>query len=192
MLIWVTNFINTYLYYLVIGLLTTIYLSWSYIRTSAGREWLDNIKIKFPSLGVVIRNLYLARISESLSTLIKAGIPILEALKITSELVGNENYKKIMLAAEENVRGGGTMSEILVKHEEVPPLFASMVAIGEKTGKLDFMLEHLSKFYKSESDTAINSIAQLIEPMLVLILGFAVAILVSSILLPIYNLVGVA
>ena len=192
MLIWVTNFINTYLYYLVIGLLTTIYLSWSYIRTSAGREWLDNIKIKFPSLGVVIRNLYLARISESLSTLIKAGIPILEALKITSELVGNENYKKIILAAEENVRGGGTMSEILVKHEEIPPLFASMVAIGEKTGKLDFMLEHLSKFYKSESDTTINSIAQLIEPMLVLILGFAVAILVSSILLPIYNLVGVA
>src|SRR3989338_2619228 len=97
-----------------------------------------------------------------------------------------------MLSAEENVRGGGTISEILDKYEEMPPLFTSMVAIGEKTGKLDFILEHLSKFYKSESDTTIDSMSQLIEPILVLVLGFAVALLVSSILLPIYNLVGIA
>lgn len=192
LLILVTNFVNKYLYYLATGILGLIYMSWTYIKTPAGKEWLDNIKIKFPSLGTVVRNLYLARIAESLSTLIKAGIPILEAIRITSDLVGNENYKKIMLAAEENVRGGGTMSEILIKYEEMPPLFTSMVAIGEKTGKLDFMLEHLSKFYKSESDTTIDSISQLIEPILVLILGFGVAILVSSILLPIYNLVGIA
>lgn len=191
-LIWTTSFINTYLYYLVLGVLALIYLGWSYIRTPAGQEWIDNAKINFPSLGMVVRNLYLARIAESLSTLIKAGIPILDALKITSDLVGNANYKKIMLAAEENVRGGGAISEILEKHAEVPPLFTSMVAIGEKTGKLDFMLEHLSKFYKSESDNTIDSISQLIEPILVFLLGIAVAILVSSILLPIYNLVGVA
>lgn len=192
MLIWTTGFINTYLYYLVIGTLVLIYLGWTYIRTPGGIEWLDNVKIKFPSLGGVIRNLYLARIAESLSTLIKAGIPILDSIKITADLVGNANYRKIMLAAEDNVRGGGTISEVLDKYEEVPPLFTSMVAIGEKTGKLDFMLEHISKFYKSESDTTIDSISQLIEPILVLILGFGVAVLVSSILLPIYNLVGIA
>ncbi|MBI2674221.1 MAG: type II secretion system F family protein [Candidatus Yanofskybacteria bacterium] len=191
-LIWVTDFVNTYFYFLTLGLFVLIYSGWTWIKTPGGRTWLDNAKIKFPSLGVVIRNLYLARIAESLSTLIKAGIPILDALKITSELVGNENYKKIMLVAEDNVRGGGTISEIFVKYEEMPPLFTSMVAIGEKTGKLDFMLEHISKFYKSESDTTIDSISQLIEPILVLILGFAVAILVASILLPIYNLVGIA
>ena len=191
-LIWVTDFINTYLYFLMLGILAIIYSGWTWIQTSAGKEWLDNVKIKIPSLGVVVRNLYLARIAESLSTLIKAGIPILDALRITSDLVGNENYKKIILAAEENVRGGEAISEVLDKHTEVPPLFTSMVAIGEKTGKLDFMLEHLSKFYRSESDTTIDSISQLIEPILVLVLGFAVAILVSSILLPIYNLVGVA
>ena len=191
-LVWVTNFINAYLYYLIIGMLVFVYLGWAYIKTAGGRKWLANVKINFPSLGMVIRNLYLARIAESLSTLIKAGIPILDGIKITSDLVGNENYKKIMLSAEENVRGGGTISEILDKYEEMPPLFTSMVAIGEKTGKLDFILEHLSKFYKSESDTAIDSMSQLIEPILVLVLGFAVALLVSSILLPIYNLVGVA
>lgn len=192
MLMWTTNFVNTYLYYLAIGTLALIYSGWTYIKTPAGKEWIDNAKVKLPSLGVVIRNLYLARIAESLSTLIKAGIPILDAIQITSDLVGNENYRKIMLAAEENVRGGGAISEVLNKHEEVPPLFTSMIAIGEKTGKLDFMLEHLSKFYKSESDNTIDNISQLIEPIIVLVLGFAVAILVSSILLPIYNLVGIA
>lgn len=188
----ITKFVNKYLYYLLVGFFGLVYFAWSYMKTPAGRDWLDNAKIKIPSLGMVIRNLYLARISESLSTLIKAGIPILDAIRITSDLIGNANYKKIMLASEENVRGGGTMSEILVKHKEIPPLFSSMVAIGEKTGKLDFMLAHLAKFYKSESDTAIESISQLIEPILVLVLGFGVAVLVSSILLPIYNLVGIA
>lgn len=191
-LIWVVNFINTYLYFLILGISALIYSGWTWIRTLGGKEWLDNAKIKSPVLKVVIKNLYLARIAESLSTLIKAEIPILEALKITADLVGNENYRKIMLAAEENVRNGGAISEILGKYEEMPPLFTSMVAIGERTGKLDFILEHISKFYKSESDNTINSISQLIEPVLVLILGFAVAILVSSILLPIYSLVGVA
>jgi len=191
-LIWITNFVNKYLYFLMFGILLLVYLTWSYIRTPAGKNRLDDIKIKFPSLGPVIRNLYLARIAESLSTLIKAGIPILDAIRISADLVGNENYRKIMLAAEENVRGGGTISEVLIQYKEVPPLFSSMVSIGEKTGKLDFMLEHLSKFYKSESDTTIDSISQLIEPILVLVLGFGVAVLVSSILLPIYNLVGIA
>src|SRR5690606_20270254 len=103
---WVTDFINKYLYFLTAGLGVIIYTLYSYLRTPAGKEWFDNLKVNFPSLGSVIRNLYLARLSESLSTLIKAGIPILDGLQITSELVGNENYKKIVLEAEENVRGG--------------------------------------------------------------------------------------
>ena len=190
-LIWVTNFVNENIYYLIIMTLIFIYAGWLYIRTPSGKAWLDNLKITIPTLGSVIKNLYLARIAESLSTLIKAGISILDALRITSELVGNENYRKIMLATEDNVRGGGAISEVLEKYKEMPPLFTSMTAIGEKTGKLDFMLEHLSKFYRSESDNTIDNIAQLIEPILILVLGLAVAILVSSILLPIYSLVGV-
>lgn len=190
-LIWVTNFINSYLYYLFTFFFGSIFLGWRYVKTSEGKTMLDNIKINMPVLGAVVRNLYLARISESLSTLIKSEIPILDVIHITSDLVGNVNYKKILLDAEDSVRGGGSMSNVFNKYKEIPPLMSSMVAIGEKTGKLDFMLEHISKFYKSESDTTINNIATLIEPILVLVLGIAVAILVSAILLPIYNLVNV-
>ena len=191
-LIWVTSFVNKYLIFLMTFFIALIAGVWRYIGTPSGRAWLDNIKITFPSLGIVVRSLYLARISESLSTLIKSGIPILDALHITSELVGNMNYQKILLDAEESVRGGGTISESFSKYAEIPPLTTSMISIGEKTGKLDFMLSHISKYYKSESENAIGSISQLIEPILVLLLGIAVAILVSAILLPIYNLVGVS
>ena len=192
LLIWVTSFVNQYLIFLVAFFIAAIVGGGRYIQTPSGRAWLDNVKINMPSLGTVVRNLYLARISESLSTLIKSGIPILDALHITSELVGNLNYQRVLLDAEENVRGGGTISESFSKYSEIPALVTSMVAIGEKTGKLDFMLTHISKYYKSESENAIGSISQLIEPILVMILGLAVAILVSAILLPIYNLVGVS
>lgn len=189
-LIWLTEFINNYLVIVAIAIFGTVYGIWAYIRTAGGRAWLDNLKINAYSVGPVIRNLYLARIAESLSTLIKSGISILDSLSITADLVGNKNYELVLKEAEANVRNGGTISEIFMKSKDIPPLVSSMVSIGEKTGKLDYMLGHIAKFYKSESDTAIEGISQLIEPILVLVLGFAVAILVSSILLPIYSLVG--
>jgi len=189
-LIVITEFLNSYLYHILLILIVGGFIITRFMKTLQGKAWRDNFLITMPGLGKVVQNLYLARMAESLSTLIKSGLPILDALKITADLVGNENYKKILFAAEENVRSGGSISEILIQHKEVPPLFSSMVAIGGRTGKLDYMLEHISKFYKSESDTAIGSITQLIEPILVLVLGFAVAILVSSILLPIYSMVG--
>ncbi|KKW02028.1 MAG: hypothetical protein UY36_C0012G0011 [Parcubacteria group bacterium GW2011_GWA1_49_11] len=185
-----TDFLNNNIYYILAVLIIGGFFFFRYIKTPRGRVWRDNALINLPGMGGVVRNLYLARIAETLSTLIKAGISILDAIQITAKLVGNENYKRIMLEADENVRSGGSISEILLRHNEVPPLFSSMVAIGERTGKLDYMLEHISKFYKSESEASIGSITQLIEPILVLVLGFGVAVLVSSILLPIYSLVG--
>lgn len=186
----VTDFLNKYIYYILAIFIIGGFLTFRFLKTPGGKAWRDNFLVNMPSLGKVVRNLYLARIAESLSTLIKSGLPILDALQISSDLVGNENYRKIILSAEENVRNGGNISEILSQHKEMPPLFSSMVAIGERTGKLDYMLEHISKFYKSESDSAIGSITTLIEPILILVLGFGVAVLVSAVLLPIYSMVG--
>ncbi len=188
MLIFATHTFNAYK--VPIFFLVTIvgFFGYYYSRTEEGRMYIDTLKIKIPSLGVVSRNLYLARIAESLSTLIKSGIPILDSLKLTADLVGNVIYKGIIVEAEENVRSGGNISEALMRHpKEIPSLFSSMMSVGERTGKIDYILEHIAKFYKSESDNAIQNISQLIEPILVLILGLGVAILVSSILLPIYN-----
>jgi len=189
-LIWTTDFFNNNLVVTSIIGVTVIVLGVYFMRTPEGKVWLDNIKIKTPPLGNVIRNLYLARIADSLSTLMKSGIPILDSLRITADLVGNIRYRTIILDAHDSVKGGGSISSSLAKYEEIPPLFSSMISIGERTGKMDFILEHVSKFYKSESESSIDTIGQIIEPALILVLGVAVAGLVSSILLPIYNVVG--
>jgi len=190
-LIAITNFVNKFYYLIIFGTISIISYLYYYIRTPKGREWFDDLKIELPYFGPIIRNFYVARISESLATLIKAGIPILDSLVITSNIVNNNNYKKIILSATESIKQGDTIADSFKNHPEIPPLLSSMISIGEKTGKLSAMLEHVAKFYNNESENAIQSISQLIEPIMVLILGFAVAVLVSSILLPMYNLVGV-
>lgn len=190
MLIWVTNFANQYMVQVSIVSVFAVSIFIYLIRTPEGEDWFDGLKVKLPYLGATVRNLYLARIAESLTTLMKAGIPIIDALRITSELVGNAVYRRIVIDATETVKGGGTISAAFIKYKEIPPLFSSMIAIGERTGKMDFILDHVAKFYKSEAENAIQGMSQIIEPAVILLLGVAVAGLVSSILLPMYNVVG--
>lgn len=192
MLVATTNFVNSFIILIIAGIILTIFFFVRYVRTENGREWWDAVKIDAPRVGIISKAFYMARLSESLSTLVRVGIPILDALSLTSDLVGNVVYRKILLEAMENVRGGGSISETLAKYDEIPKLVPAMLAIGEKSGKTDFMLENLSKFYKEEADNAVSTITQIIEPVLILFLGAAVGIVVSSILLPIFGLVGAA
>ncbi|TSC74033.1 MAG: hypothetical protein G01um101444_393 [Parcubacteria group bacterium Gr01-1014_44] len=189
-LIFLTNFITNYIVFI---LLVIVFLFWflrQYIKTNAGKYLVDRLKISFPRIGLIARNVYLARISETLSTLIKSGVPILESLKITSEIAGNYIFRDILMEARENVRNGGSISTVLSKHPEVPQLVSAMLSIGEKTGKTDFMLEHIFKFYNTEADRDIQNLSILIEPVLLLLLGLGAGILVAGILLPIFSLVG--
>ncbi len=188
-LIFVTNFVNKYYYFIIFSALFLIGYSYYYIRTPKGRDQFDNLKIKAPYLGPMIKNFYISRISESLATLVKSGIPILDSFLITSNIVNNTRYRKILIEATESIKRGETIANSLKDYPEIPPLLSSMIAIGEKTGKLSAMLDHVAKFFKGESESAIQTLSQLIEPAMVLVLGLAVAVLVSSILLPMYNLV---
>ena len=189
-LIATTNFVNRYIVLLLVLFFGGIILLFNYIKTPQGSRWFDNLKVNLPQFGKIIRNLYLARIAETLATLIKSGVPILEGLNITSDVVGNIIFKEIVLQARENVQGGGTISEVLERYREFPPLVTSMLAIGEKTGRIDFMLENIFNFYKTESENDIQNLSQLIEPILILLLGLGVGLLVAAVLLPIYSLVG--
>lgn len=191
-LIAVTGFINQYFFLLLILLISGIFLLLHYVKTPQGRDKFDNFKIQMPQFGRVIRNFYLARIAETLATLIKSGVPILDGIGITADVVGNVIYRDILLQAQENVQSGGTISEVFEKYKEIPPLVSSMLVIGEKTGRTDFMLENIFNFYKAESENSIQNLSQLIEPVLILILGLGVGLLVSAVLLPIYSLVGAA
>jgi type IV pilus assembly protein PilC len=189
----VTDFANQYMV-LILGMLVLIVVgSWQWVRTTEGRSWWDGTKIRLPIFGTILKSLYLSRIAENMATLIKSDIAILDALRVTGDIVDNVVYRDILLHAEESVRGGGAMSDVLRQYRgEVPSLMTSMIAIGERTGKMDYMLGHVSKFYRMESESRIDSISSLIEPVLVVVLGLGVAVIVSAVLLPLYSMVGVS
>lgn len=191
-LIWLTDFVNQYILLILIFIVVVVVGALQWVRTPEGRQWWDNAKVKMPGFGVIMKSVYLARIAENMATLIKSDIAILDALRITADIVDNVIYRDILLHAEEEVRGGGSISDVLRQYKkDIPSLMTSMIAIGERTGKMDYMLEHVSKFYRTESENRIDSISSLIEPVLVVVLGLGVAVLVSSILLPLYSLTGV-
>ncbi len=154
----------------------------------ARQQW-DTIKIKMPVFGKqVFQKIYITRIADNLSTLIQGGLSILQALQVTSEVVGNSVYQKIVSEAKEEVRVGNTLSSSFAKHKEIPAMVTQMIATGEQTGSLDVILKKLGQFYNKEVDNTVATISQLIEPLMILLIGGAVAILVSAILMPIYNI----
>lgn len=189
-LIAVSGFLTKYLWF-VLGIVVLLagFLVYA-LRTPKGKDAFGRLFLKIPTIGGVAREIFISRATESLATLIRSGVPILEALKITSQVVGNVVYREILLSAYQSVSTGGTISSVLRQSREFPPMVSQMLQIGEKTGKLDFMLEHMAKFYKNQAEATMQSLSTLLEPVLVLIIGIGVAILVASILLPIYNLVG--
>ena len=189
-LILITNFMTHYFVFILIIFIFIVWFLGQYIKTDVGRYQWDRLKINFPRIGLIARNIYLARIAETLATLTKSGVPILESLKITSEISGNSIFRDILMEARENVRNGGSISAVLAKYKEIPRLVSAMLAIGEKTGKTDFMLQNLFKYYNAEADRDIQNLAVLIEPVLLLLLGLGAGILVAGILLPIFSLVG--
>lgn len=191
-LIALTDFVNTYLVFILGGVVLVGVGLWQWSRTPEGKQSIDEYKLRVPIFGKIMRNLYLARVGENMATLIKSDIAILDTLRVTADIVDNHVYRDALLHAEEVVRGGGLMSDAFRRSEVITPLMSSMVAIGEQTGKMDQMLGHISTFYRSEADNSIETLSTLIEPVLVLILGAGVAVLVSSVLLPLYGLVNAA
>ena len=168
-----------------------IYFTRASIKKSP--EWryaYDGLKLRFPIFGELLKKIYLARFSETLSTLSSAGIAISQSLEITADVVGNSVYKRIILEADEAVRKGSNISVVFARYPEILPMVTQMISIGEQTGKLDSILKQISAFFTEEVNRAFDNIVNLIEPILIVVLGVGVGILVAAILLPIYNLVN--
>lgn len=161
-----------------------------YIKSDVGkREW-ERLSLKIPVFGNVLRYAYLARLSDTFSTLLTGGIPMVRALIITGDVVGNAVFKSVLLRAADEVKSGGTVSSVFERSSDIPPVVTQMVRIGEETGKLGQVLEGTARFYDQEVDYITKNLSALLEPVLIVGLGIGVAILVFSIILPIYNIAG--
>ena len=172
-------------FFLLIGFL--VY----YFRTKEGKKKFDKISLKIPFFGSILQKVFLVRFSESVSTLVSAGLSINKALQITRDTVTNHVYKNIIIEVEKNVSEGEKISSVLIKYPEHVPIFVvQMIKVGEETGKLGKTLMEIVNFYQKEVKRAVETFATLLEPILIVFLGITVALLAVSVLSPLYGALG--
>lgn len=164
-------------------------LVYRYIKTPAGRTVYDTIKLNIPYISNLYRKLYLSRLSDNMNTMLMSGISMVRAIELTSSVIDNTIYKKILGAAVEAVKAGKPVSEALGGNPDViPKIMIQMMKVGEETGELGNILKTLANFYSREVKTAVDALVDLIEPLMIVMLGLGVAVLLASVLVPIYNI----
>ncbi|NQV88618.1 MAG: type II secretion system F family protein [Parcubacteria group bacterium] len=183
-----STFFVLYGFFFLAILVVAGFFLWKYIQTPEGKLSFDIFKLEVPYVGTLYRKLYLSRIADNTSTLLSSGVSMLKALEITALVVGNEVYKDILEKSVVSVRGGKALSVAFSEYPDIPPIMVQMVKVGEETGELGNILKTLSKFYQKEVVRAVDTLIDLIEPAMIIILGVAVGILIASILVPIYNI----
>lgn len=183
-----THFFGIYWWMIILLLASAVIGIKFYIATQAGRYQWDRMKIHLPIIGDIFQKIYLARFARNLSTLVIGGIPIIKALQIVSDIINNVIYRDIVLDTVGQITAGKSISEGLSGHPEFPNIVTQMVKVGEQTAQLDDIMNKLALFYEKEVDNKVGTLATLMEPVIMIILGIGVGLLVAGILLPIYNL----
>lgn len=183
-----SDFAKAFWWLLVIVLVAAGFGLQRFFKTPEGALVRDTLLLKIPILKNLFQKVYLTRFAENLSTLIRGGIPIIQALTITGDVVGNTVYRRTIEEAAAEVRKGGSISGVLKNNKYIPTLVTQMVLVGENTGRLDSILATVASFYQKDVDNMVSNLTALIQPILILVLGGAAGLLVAAILLPIYNL----
>ncbi len=162
----------------------------SYIATPEGKKNFEVLLIDMPLFGSLVQKSSIARFSRTLSTLLKAGVRIIDALDIAASTCGNYVIETNLLSAKDSISKGRTITEPLRKSKYIPVMVCQMIGIGEQTGALDTMLEKIADFYEDEVETAADALTSLIEPLLMVVLGGIISTLVIAMYLPIFDLAG--
>jgi type IV pilus assembly protein PilC len=188
-IIGISNFMVHYIFILVALFVVAAYLLIKFIRTPAGHYAFDHFKLSMPFIKILYRKLYLSRFADNMNTMLISGIPMVRALELTSTVISNKVYEELMRGAMEGVKGGKTLSESLTGHpREIPGIMIQMMKVGEEAGEVGGILKTMSNFYTREVAVAIESLVSLIEPAMIVFLGAGVAILLASVLVPIYSI----
>ncbi len=184
----ISNFFVDYGWLLLIAVLVLGFFVWRTGRGDKGALVIDEAKLSIPYIGSLYKKLFLSRIADNMNTLLLSGVPMIKALELTSDVVDSKVYELVLRDALELVRGGRPLSDALATHAEIPSIMVQMVKIGEETRELGSILDTLAKFYQREVVNAVDTLVDLIEPVMIVGLGLGVAFLLASVLIPIYNI----
>jgi type IV pilus assembly protein PilC len=186
-LIAISDFMVSSWYYILFVLLILAFVFVFWTKSQSGKNMWDSIKIKIPIFGGLFKKIYLVRFTRSLHTLIKGGVPISMALRITAEVVDNRAYADLIMKTVAEVEAGNSISTLFAKSPLVPKMLSQMMIVGEKTGRIDTILERLSDFYSREINTMVANLTTLIEPIILVLMGVGVGGIVAAIMLPMYK-----
>lgn len=185
-----SDLVVNYGIFLLIAIIIFVGYFIRFSKTPNGKLYVDRVKITIPLFNNIFSKLYLSRVADNMDTMLSSGIPIVRAIELTSAVVGNKVYENILNNVAEDVKGGSSLSEAFSKHPEIPSIMSGMIKVGEETGSLGNILKTLGRFYSREVNEAVDTLVSLIEPAMIIILGLGVGVLLSSILVPIYNIAG--
>ncbi|MBP9757770.1 MAG: type II secretion system F family protein, partial [Candidatus Pacebacteria bacterium] len=183
-----SNFMRQYILLLILLLGVGIVFMVRYAQTATGRELMSKARLEIPVIGGIYQKIYLSRLSDNLATMLRSGIQILRGLEITANVVEDATYERILGLTAADVKAGLPVSEALRKHPEIPGIVVAMIKIGEETGNMGEILETMARFYRREVNNAVDTMVDLIEPLMIVVLAVGVAGLLAAILVPIYNL----
>jgi general secretion pathway protein F len=187
-LITTSNFARDYWYLMLAAVPLFIWGVRRYVRTAHGRAWWDRTKLNAPIFGELVRMLSLARFAKTLATLLSSGVPLLNALDIVKNIVNNSILSKVIEDARDAIREGESIAAPLKRSGQFPPLVHHMIAIGEKSGQLEEMLQNVARSYDAQVDIRVSALTSLLEPIMIVGMGVGVAFIVFSILMPIMQL----
>lgn len=174
---------------LAVGICVAIGIAFGrFKKTDKGAFMLDQFYLKFPLIGELVRKVALSRFASTFAQLTRSGVPILQTMEIVSFATGNKVLGKIILDARATVEQGEPLSVALEKSKAYPRLMIHMLSAGEKTGKVDEMLQRISEFYADEVETALSGLTSMIEPILIVFLGVVIGGIVLCMFLPIFKM----
>ncbi len=183
----ISNFASNFWYVFVVALAVVGVVLMRYLPTEAGQDAISRLKLGFPYVGDLYRKLYLSRIADNLNTMITSGVSMVRAMEITADVVDNPKFEQILRQTSISIKSGSSVSEVFSQYEEIPKIMIQMIKVGEESGRLGFVLDTMAKFYRREVETAVDTLVGLIEPVMIVVLGLMVGLLLTSVLVPIYN-----
>ncbi|HXV22543.1 MAG TPA: type II secretion system F family protein, partial [Desulfuromonadales bacterium] len=185
-----SNFIQRYILVIIAAIVIFIAGFKRFYRTPKGRELIDDVALKLPIMGILIRKVAVAKFTRTLGTMMSSGVPILDGLDIVAKTAGNKTVEKAIYRVRQSISEGKTIAEPLEKSGVFPPMVCQMIAVGEQSGSIDTMLNKIADFYDDEVDDAVGNLTAMMEPLLMLFLGTTVGGLVIAMYLPIFKLAG--
>ncbi len=185
-----SDFVIGNIIYIIAGIFAAVFLIKRVYATNKGRILMDDMFLRLPVIGILIRKVSVAKFTRTNSTMLSSGVSILEVLDIVAKTSGNKIIEFAIQDVKIGISEGRSMSDPLLESGVFPSMVCSMIAVGESTGALDIMMEKIADFYDDEVDQAVKTLTDMIEPFMLVFLGVVVGGLVISMYLPIFSMAG--